>query len=98
MGINELFQQSFDKQPQLKHEHEFEKFWFPTPETCQNPELLPQIKPDISDQILHFHGPEKMEPKLNLQDRLTFIESFKWENSVLTEEQRSKVEDLLFAC
>ena len=29
------------------------------------------------------------------EDRLTFMESFKWENSVLTEDQRSKVEDLL---
>ena len=39
MGINELIQQSCDsQQPQMKHEPEYEKFWFPTPETCQNPE------------------------------------------------------------
>ena len=96
MGINELIQQSCDsQQPQMKHEPEYEKFWFPTPETCQNPELLPQIQRDIYDQILHFQGLEKLEPKTKCQDRLTFIKNFKWENSVLTEDQRSKVEDLL---
>ena len=96
MGINELIQQSCDsQQPQMKHELEYEKFWFPTPETYQNPELLPQIQRDIYDQILHFQGLEKLEPKTKCQDRLKFIKNFKWENSVLTEDQRSKVEDLL---
>ena len=79
----------------MKHEPEYEKFWFPTPETCQNPELLPEIQRDIYDQILHFQGLEKLEPKTNYQDRLTFIKNFKWENSASTEDQRSKVEDLL---
>ena len=95
MGINELIQQSRDKQPQMKHEHKKEKFWFPTPETCQNLELLPQIQRDIYDQILHFPSLEKIELKMNLQDRLTFIKNFKWKNSVLKEDQKSKVEDLL---
>ena len=96
MGINELIQQHCDnQQSQQQRQPEYEKFWFPTPETCQNPVLLPQIQRDIYDQILHFQGLEKIEPKMNFQDRLTFIKNFKWENSVLTHDQRSKVEDLL---
>ena len=96
MGINELIRQHCDnQQSQQQRQPEYEKFWFPTPETCQNPVLLPQIQRDIYDQILHFQGLEKIEPKMNFQDRLTFIKNFKWENSVLTHDQRSKVEDLL---
>ena len=96
MGIKELIQQNRDnQQSQQQRQPEYEKFCFPTPETYQNPELLPQIQRDIYDQILHFQGLEKIEPKRNFQDRLTFIKNFKWENSVLTQEQRSKVEDLL---
>ena len=85
MGINELIQQNCDnQQSQQQRQPEYEKFWLPTPETCQNPELLPQIQRDIYDQILNFQGLEKIEPKINFQDRLTFIKNFKWENSVLT--------------
>ena len=63
MGINELIQQHCDnQQSQLQRQPEYEKFWFPTPETCQNPVLLPQIQRDIYDQILHFQGLEKIEP------------------------------------
>ena len=78
MGINELIQQNGDnQQSQQQRQPEYEKFWFPTPETCQNPELLPQIQRDIYDQILHFQGLEKIELKINFQDRLTFIKNFK---------------------
>ena len=60
MDFNELIEQSWDNQrPQIKHEPEYEKLWFPTPETGQNPELLLQIRRDIHDRILHFQGLEK---------------------------------------
>ena len=68
MGINELIQHNCDnQQSQQQRQPEYEKFWFPTPETCQNPELLPQIQRDIYDQILHFQGLEKIEPKMRSQ-------------------------------
>ena len=97
LGINEII--SKKTSPSLASEQkpppEYEKFWFPTPETCPNPESLPSIQREIYDQILYFQGLEKIEPNNNIQDRMTFLSNFQWANSVLTNDQRSEVECLL---
>ena len=72
---------------------EYENFWFPTPETCPNPN--PSFQREIYDQILYFQCLEKIEPNNNIQDRMTFLNNFQWENSVLTKDRRSEVEHLL---
>ena len=70
MDFNELIEQSWDNQrPQIKHEPEYEKLWFPTPETGQNPELLLQNQRDIHERILHFQGLEKLR-NLNLKQNI----------------------------
>ena len=94
--INQLIQvnKSNDVKP-IKPKPEYEKFWFPTPETCENPNILTPIQREIYDQILHFKNLELCEPKSSDHDRLTFLDQFNWENSVLTNEQRSQVEHLL---
>ena len=97
LGINEIISQKTS--PSLGSEQkpppECEKFWSPTPETCPNPESLPSIQREIYDQILYFQGLEKIEPNNNIQDRMSFLSNFQWENSVLTNDQRSEVEHLL---
>ena len=95
LGINELIEgkTSMPSSSQLKPPPEYEKFWFPTPETCPNPGSLPTIQREIYDHILHFQS--QIEPKNNLQDRLTFLKNFEWENSVLTKDQRSEVVERL---
>ena len=97
LGINEIISQKTSPSigSEQKPPPEYEKFWFPTPETCPNPESLPSIQREIYDQILYFQGLEKIEPNNNIQDRLTFLSNFQWENSVLTNDQRSEVEHLL---
>ena len=94
--INQLIQvNESDNMKISKPEPEYEKFWFPTPETCENPNFLTPIQREIYDQILNFKKLELCEPKLNDHDRLTFLSQFNWENSILTNAQRSEVENLL---
>ena len=94
--INQLIQvNETDNMKISKPQPEYEKFWFPTPETCENPNFLTPIQREIYDQILNFKKLELCEPKLNDHDRLTFLSQFNWENSILTNAQRSEVENLL---
>ena len=78
LGINDIISQKTS--PSLGSEQkpppEYEKFWFPTPETCPNPESLPSIQREIYDQILYFQGLEKIEPNNNIHDRMTFLSNF----------------------
>ena len=43
---------------------EYQKHWFSAPETCLNPDLLPPFQQEIFDQIHHFEGLEKIDPKV----------------------------------
>ena len=78
LGINEIISQKTSPSigSEQKPPPEYEKFWFPTPETCLNPESLPSIQREIYDQILYFQGLEKIEPNNNIQDRMTFLSNF----------------------
>ena len=93
-GINQLVQMECKKDGQ-KPLPEYEKFWFPTPETCQYPESLPPLQRDIYEQIKQFKNLEKIDPKIDKCHRPTFLQKFKWDNSILTDSQRSEVEELL---
>ena len=50
--INQLIQ-DFTKQP-ARPAPEYDKLWFPTPETCTNPANLSPLQREIYDQILRF--------------------------------------------
>ena len=69
LGIDELIEEktSMPSASQLKPPPEYEKFWFPTPETCSNPGSLPTIHWEIFEQILHFQSLEKIEPKITFK-------------------------------
>ena len=62
----------------IKSAPEYEKFWFSTPETCENPSFLTPIQREIYDQITHLKSLELCEPKSNDHDRLTFKHQFNW--------------------
>ena len=44
-------------------ELEYNKLWFPTPETCDDPSNLPQLQQEIYEQILKFQQLDRIDPK-----------------------------------
>ena len=73
----------------------YEKLWFPTPETCSDLSDLTSLQRDIYDQILQFQRLEKMNPKVNPDDRDAFLKKFTWDSCVLTADQKQKLEEFL---
>ena len=95
-GLNQLIQmECFDKSSKKRPKPEYEKLWFPTPETCPNPDSLPPLQREIFDQIQHFQGLEKIDPKANEVHKQTFLANFNWDKSVLSSDQKVEVENLL---
>ena len=74
---------------------EYEKLWFPTPETCPDPTNLSPLQRDIYEQLLKLQEMEKLDPKGNNQDKITFLSKFPWERSALNDEQKAVVGELL---
>ena len=70
------------------------QFWFPTPETCSDPSKLNETEREIYEAILHMRQLEKINPERSDQDRADFLKNFNWKNSVLSDDDRSKVEAL----
>ena len=56
---------------------EYNKLWFPTPETCEDPSILPLLQQEIYDQILNFQKLEKVDPRSNEEDRKFFLSKFR---------------------
>ena len=83
-----------DNMKAIKPAPKYEKFWFPTPETCENPTFLSLIQRETYDQETYLKSLELCEPKSNDHDRLTFLHQFNSENSILTNDQRLKKECL----
>ena len=50
---------------------------------------------EIYEQIKHFQGLEKNDPKKDCEQKEKFLQNFKWENSVLTSEQKVEIEEVL---
>ena len=71
------------------------EFWFATPETCDDPSNLSSIEKEIYETIKKFQKLEKQNPNDSAEDRESFLAQFNWENSILTPEERVKVEDKL---
>ena len=74
---------------------EYEKLWFPTPETCPDPTNLSPLQREIFEQLLKLQEMEKLDPKGNHQDKITFLSKFPWEKSALNDEQKAVVGELL---
>ena len=93
--LNQLIQDKNFNQSNERPKPEYEKLWFPTPETCPNPEMLSPLEREIFDQIQNFQMLEKIDPKASSEYRAQFLQQFSWENSVLEKGQKLQVEELL---
>ena len=74
---------------------EYEKLWFPKPDTCPDPTNLSPLQRDIYEQLLKLQEMEKLDPKGNHQDKITFLSKFPWEKSALNDEQKAVVGEIL---
>ena len=95
--INQLLRvgkNSGGKQP-TRPPPDYEKIWFPTPETCANPESLPPLQREIFDNIAEQQNRDSLNPMTNANDKETFLNQFNWYKSSLTKEQISQMQELL---
>ena len=69
--------------------------WYPTPETCSEPDKLNAIERRIYDEILALRELEKLDPSQSDEQRMNFLKNFNWDDSLLTPSQRLQVEELL---
>ena len=69
---------------------EYEKSWFPRPEMYRDPtNLLPLQREILSPlQLLKLQEMEKLDPKGNHQDKITFLSKFLLEKSALNGEKK----------
>ena len=74
---------------------DYDKIWFPTPETCPNPENLPSLQRKIYDNITELQQRDTLDPQQNSGDRETFLKQFDWSKSALTAEQIQKMQEIL---
>ena len=69
--------------------------WYPTPETCSEPDKLNKIERRIFDEILALRELEKLDPARSHDERVKFLQNFKWDESLLSPSQQAQVEALL---
>ena len=95
--INRLIQntnRNSERQP-TKPPVEHIKFWFPTPETCTDVNVPSPLQREIHDEIPKFQQLKRIGHSCSMIDRETFLKHFHMENSVLTDNQKSKAEILV---
>ena len=74
---------------------EYDKIWFPTPETCQNPENLPPLQRKFFDNISELQQRDSPNPQSNEKDKETFLKQFDWSKSSLNADQIAETQHLL---
>ena len=65
---------------------DYDKIWFPRPETCTNPENLPSLQRKSYDNLTELQQRDTLDPLQNFGDRETFLQQFDWSKSALTAE------------
>ena len=84
--INKLFQD-----PSATND----KRWYPTPETCDDPDKLNKIERRIYDELIKLREAEKLNPTCDDEQRQVFLKNFSWDDSILTEHEQQRIEELL---
>ena len=74
---------------------EYEKFWFPTPETCPDPTNLSPLQREFFEQLLKLHEMWKLDPKGNYQDKIAFLSKFQRENRPSMTRKKTVVDELI---
>ena len=69
--------------------------WFPAPETCPDAKNLSALQREIIEQLLKLQEMEKLDPKGNQQDKITFLSKFPGEKLALNDEQTAVDGELL---
>ena len=69
--------------------------WYPTPETWSEPNKLNKIERRIFDRILALRELKKLDPDRSHEERVKFLQNFKWDESLLSPSQQAQVEELL---
>ena len=72
-----------------------DKRWYPTPETCDNPDKLNKIERRIYDELIKLREAEKLNPTCDYEQRQAFLKNFSWDDSILTEHEQQRIEELL---
>ena len=80
---------------QISSLEEQPEHWFPTPETCKEPEKLRGIEKRIYTELVELKKKEKLDPSANASSRDEFLRNFNWKGSALSTAERKQVEDLL---
>ena len=68
---------------------------YPTPETCSEPETLNNIERRIFDAIVPLRELEKLDPVRSHDERVKFLQNFKWDESLLSPSEQAQVKELL---
>ena len=69
--------------------------WYPTPETCCEPDKLKAIERQIYDEILALRVLKKLDTSHSDQQRINFLKNFTWDESLSYSFSPGQVEDLL---
>ena len=69
--------------------------WYPTPESCIEPDKLVAIERRIYDEILALRELEKHDPSKSHEQQMKFLKSFTWDESLPTPSQRLQIEEML---
>ena len=69
--------------------------WYPTPETCSEPDNFNAIERRIYDEILTLWELEKLDLSQSDDQWMNFLKNFTWDEWLLTPSQRLQVEEFL---
>ena len=70
-------------------------FWFPTPENPGNTEEHSPIQTRIPKELCELQQKEKLNPKDDNESRIEFLKRFDWTETLLNENEKYAVEDIL---
>ena len=88
--VNELM-----KIPKEIEETDEPNYWFPTPEQLGNVNEHTPIQARILRELQELQEIEKLDPTKDEISRQTFLEKFKWDDSLLHADERKLVEEVL---
>ena len=74
---------------------DYDKIWFPTPETSQDPDNLPSLQKRFFDNVADLQTCDSLDPQNNKQDKKTFLAQFDWSRSALNQFKISEMQKLL---
>ena len=78
-----------------KQDQQTNTFWFPTPKNPGNTEEHTLIQTRILKELRELQLKEKLNPKADIESRMDFLKRFNWTDTLLTENEKQTVEDVL---